>query len=118
MLPVNAGSVKDLSYKRSVKDQPCIIVCYSVYFWMFRSFRDPAFTGSIFVCGPLLHHVLLSSIFGTVGLFRSDMLLIFLHGLAMIFLRDSLCLSAVLPYRGYDMIFWIFPIVPCHAFCM
>ena len=33
--------------------------------------------------------------FGTVGLFRSDMLLIFLHGLAMIFLRDSLCLSAV-----------------------
>ena len=38
--------------------------------------------------------------------------------LAMIFLRDSLCLSAVLPYRGYDMIFWIFPIVPCHAFCM
>ena len=39
-------------------------------------------------------------------------------GLAMIFLRDSLCLSAVLPYSGYDMIFWIFPIVPCHAFCM
>ena len=37
-----------------------------------------AFTGSIFVCGPLHHHVLLSSIFfGAVGLFRSDMLLIF-----------------------------------------
>ena len=32
---------------------------------------------------------------GAVGLFRSDMLLNFLHGLAMIFLRDSLCLSAV-----------------------
>ena len=43
--------------------QPCIIVCYSVYFWLIRSFTDPAFTGSIFVCGPL-HHVLLSSIFG------------------------------------------------------
>ena len=42
----------------------------------------------------------------------------FLHGLTMIFLRDSLCLSAVLPYRGNDIIFWIFPIVPCHAFCM
>ena len=42
--------------------QPCIIVCYSVYFWLIRSFTDPAFTGSIFVCGPLHHHVLLSSI--------------------------------------------------------
>ena len=40
--------------------QPCIIVCYSVYFWLIRSFTDPAFTGSIFVCGPLHHHVLLS----------------------------------------------------------
>ena len=39
--------------------QPCIIVCYSVYFWLIRSFTDPAFTGSIFVCGPLHHHVLL-----------------------------------------------------------
>ena len=38
--------------------QPCIIVCYSVYFWLIRSFTDPAFTGSIFVCGPLHHHVL------------------------------------------------------------
>ena len=35
--------------------QPCIIVCYSVYFWLIRSFTDPAFTGSIFVCGPLHH---------------------------------------------------------------
>ena len=23
-----------------------------------------------------------------------------------------------LPYHGNDMIIWIFPIVPCHAFCM
>ena len=22
------------------------------------------------------------------------------------------------PYRDNDTIFWIFPIVPCHAFCM
>ena len=51
-------------------------------------------------------------------IFRSDMLLIFLHGLAIIFLRDSLCLSAIFPYRGNDTISWIFPIVPCHAFCM
>ena len=36
---------------------PCIIICYSVYFWLIRSFTDPAFTGSIFVCGPLHHHV-------------------------------------------------------------
>ena len=34
-------------------------------------------TGSIFVCGPLHSHVLLSSILGAVGLFRCDMLLIF-----------------------------------------
>ena len=34
---------------------------YSVYFWLIRSFTDPAFTGSIFVCGPLHHHVLQSS---------------------------------------------------------
>ena len=38
----------------------------------------------------------LFSILGAVGLFRSDMPLVFnIHGLAMIFLRDSLCLSAV-----------------------
>ena len=45
-------------------------------------------------CVPLHHHVLLSSIFGAVGLFRSDIYAAhFLHGLAMIFLRDSLCLA-------------------------
>ena len=37
----------------------------------------PVYVGSIFVCGPLHHYVLLFSIFGAVGLFRSDMLLIF-----------------------------------------
>ena len=74
--------------------QPCIIVCYSVYFWLMRSFTDPAFTGSIFVCGPLHHHVLLSSIFWGRRSFQIRYAAHFLHGLAMIFLRDSLCLSA------------------------
>ena len=41
----------------------------------------------------------------------------FLHGLAMILLRDSF-VCPQFPYRGNDTIFWIFPIVPCHAFCM
>ena len=58
MLPVKAGSVKDLI----TQYQPCITVCYSAYFWLIRSFTDPAFTGIIFVCGPLHHHVLLSRI--------------------------------------------------------
>ena len=41
----------------------------------------------------------------------------FLHGLAMIFLRDSLCLSAVsISRQRHDIL--DFPIVPCHAFCM
>ena len=30
----------------------------------------------------------------------------------------TVCVCPQLPYRGNDMIFWIFPIVPCHAFCM
>ena len=42
--------------KLSTWYQPCI-VCYSVYFWLIRSFTDPTFIGSIFVCGPLHHHV-------------------------------------------------------------
>ena len=74
--------------------------------------------GWYYVCGPLHHHVLLSSIFWGRRVFSDPICCSFLHGLAMIFLRDSLCLSAVFLYRGYDMIFWIFPIVPCHAFCM
>ena len=69
-----------------------------------RSFTDPAFTGSIFVCGPLHHHVLLCSIFWGRGSFQIRYAAHFLHGLAMIFLRDSLCLSAV-SYRDSDMIF-------------
>ena len=28
------------------------------YFWLIRSFTDPTFTGTIFVCGPLHHYVL------------------------------------------------------------
>ena len=30
----------------------------------------------------------------------------------------TVCVCLQLPYRGNDMIFWIFPIVPCHAFCL
>ena len=30
----------------------------------------------------------------------------------------TVCVCPQLSYRGNDMIFWIFPIVPCHAFCM
>ena len=56
----NVGSVRTLSCHCPVKlltqYQPCIIVCYSVYFWLIRSSTDPAFTGSIFVCGPLHHN--------------------------------------------------------------
>ena len=32
------------------------------YFWLIRSFTDLAFTGSIFVCGPLHHHISLFKI--------------------------------------------------------
>ena len=32
--------------------------------------------------------------------------------------RRTVCVCPQLPYRGNDMMFWIFPIVPCHAFCM
>ena len=107
--------VAPLSFLHS--NQPCIIVCYSFYFWLIRSFTDPSKTGSIFVCGPLHHYVKLSSILGTVGLFRSDMLLI----LYMVWPRFScgtVCVCPQFPCRGNDMIFWIFPIVPRRAFCM
>ena len=30
----------------------------------------------------------------------------------------SVCVCPQSPYRGNDTILWIFPIVPCHAFCM
>ena len=57
--------------------------------------NDPTFTGSIFVCGPLHHHVSLSSIFWGRWSFQIRYAAHFKHGLAMIFLRGSLCLSAV-----------------------
>ena len=85
--------------------------------YIINVFTDPAFIGSIFVCGPFHHHVLLFSFLGAVGLFRSDMLLIFY----MVWPRFScgtVCVCPQLPCRGNDMIIWIFPNVPCHAFCM
>ena len=52
---------------------------------------------------------------GAVDLFRTDMLRHFEHGLAMIFLRDSFCLSAVsLSRQRHDIL--DFPAVLCHAF--
>ena len=69
-----------------------------------------AFTGSIFMFHCLVF-------FGTVGLFRSDMLLIF-YMVWPWFSCGTVCVCPQLPYRGNDVIFWIFPIVPCHAFCM
>ena len=55
--------------------------------------------------------------FGIVGLFRSDMRLIF-NMFWPWFSCGTVCVCPQLPYRGNDVIFWIFPIVPCHAFCM
>ena len=34
-------------------DQPCRNLSH-LYFWLIRSFTDPVYTCSIFVCGPLL----------------------------------------------------------------
>ena len=93
------------------------IADYSVYFWLIRSFTDPAFIGSIFVCVPLHHHVLLFSFLGAVGRFKSDMLFIF-YMVWSWFSCGTVCVCPQLPYRGNDMIIWIFPVVPCHAFCM
>ena len=55
--------------------------------------------------------------FGAVGLFRSDMLLIF-YMVWPWFSCGTVCVCPQISYRGNDMIFWIFVIVPCHAFCM
>ena len=78
---------------------------------------NPTYTGSIFVCGPLHHYIQLFRSFGAVGLCRSDMLLI-LNMVWPWFSCRTVCVCPQFPYRGNDTIFWIFPIVPCHAFCM
>ena len=54
---------------------------------------------------------------GAVGLFRSDMLLIF-NMVWSWFSCGTVCVCLQFPYRRNDTIFWTFPIVPCHAFCM
>ena len=66
------------------------------------------------LCIIMFHCLVL---FGTVGLFRSDMMLIF-YMVWPWFSCGTVCVCSQLPYRGNDVIFWIFPIVPCHAFCM
>ena len=40
------------------------------------------------------------------------------HGLAMIFPAGQFVSVRSYLIAANDMIFWIFPIVPCHAFCM
>ena len=35
-----------------------------------------------------------------------------------VFSCGTVCVCSQIPYRGNDTIFWIFAIVPCHAFCM
>ena len=57
------------------------------------------------------------SIFGAVGLFRSDMLLIF-NMVWPCFSCRTVCVCPQFPYRGNDTILWIFPIVHCQAICM
>ena len=59
----------------------------------------------------------LSSIFGAVCIFRSDMLLVFNMAWPWLFC-GSVFVCPQFPYRGNDMIFWIFSVVLCHAFCM
>ena len=44
--------VAPLSFLRSIN----LALFVTFYFWLIRSLTDPAFTGSIFVCGPLHHH--------------------------------------------------------------
>ena len=34
------------------------------------------------------------------------------------FIYFFVCVCPQSPYRGNDIISWIFPIVSCHAFCM
>ena len=46
--------VAPLSFLRSISLASLFV---TFYFWLIRSFTDPAFTGSIFVCSPLHHHV-------------------------------------------------------------
>ena len=36
----------------------------------------------------------------------------------LILLRGTVFVCLQSPYRGNNMIFWIFPVILCHAFCM
>ena len=78
--------------------------------------QEPEFLPTAFavLCIIMFHWLVF---LGAVGLFRSNMLLIF-NMVWPWFSCGTVCVCLQLPYRGNDMIFWIFPIVPCHAFCM
>ena len=92
------------------KSEAFIVLVYDCCDW-FKCFhpKETAFASLL---------IQLFSIFGAVGLFSgSDMLLIF-NMVWPWFSCGTVCVCAQFPYRGNDKIFWIFPIVPCHAFCM
>ena len=63
-----------------------------------------------------LETVILSCNLGAVGLFRSDMLLIFNMIRPWFFCGTVFFVCPQSPYRDNDMIFCIFPVVLCHAF--
>ena len=92
MLPVYVESVKDQNFYRSYVDR--------------QHFRLRSFAS-----------FQLFSIFGAVGLFRSDMLLIF-NMVWPWFSCGTVCACPQFPYRGNNTIFWTFPIVTCHALCV
>ena len=90
------------------------------HFWLIRSFGDAAYTGSSFVCCPLHHCVSTVEKFEALCLFRSDLLLMFSMIWPWFFCGADLSVSTESPNRDnyIMMIFWIFPVVLCHGFCI
>ena len=70
--------------------------------------QEPEFLPTAFavLCIIMFHWLVF---LGAVGLFRSNMLLIF-NMVWPWFSCGTVCVCLQLPYRGNDMIFWIFPI--------
>ena len=80
VIPGMKSFVKDLisqkiSQRISQKSPVCSLLYVCVFFWLIRSFADPTYTFSrIIVRGPLNILLLFFISFGTVGLYRSDIL--------------------------------------------
>ena len=77
----------------------------------------PVYVGSVNRLHFCIIVLRLFNIFGAVGLFRSDMLLIF-NMVWPWFSCGTVCVCPQFPYHDNDIICWIFPIVPCHSFCI